>query len=52
LNSIRYGSFTQPDFTAAEMQDFCMKQMKDCGVPKPLGWLFTRGIPKLKRWSD
>ena len=45
------GSFTQPEFSAKDMQDFCIVKMKECGVPKPLGWLFTRSIPKLKRWS-
>ncbi len=45
------GAFTQPEFKAGDMQKFCIEKMKDCGVPKPLGWLFTRSIPKLKRWS-
>lgn len=45
------GVFTQPDFSAAQMQQFCIQKMKECGVPRPLGWLFTRGIPKLKRWA-
>lgn len=45
------GAFTQPGFDVQQMQDFCIQKMKDCGVPKPLGWLFTRGLPKLKRWS-
>lgn len=45
------GAFIQPDFTAQEMQQFCVEKMKECGVPRPLGWLFTRGIPRLKRWS-
>ena len=46
------GKFTQADFSAKEMQDFCIVQMKSCGIPRPLGWLFTRGIPKLRRWSQ
>ena len=45
------GSFTQPDFSAKDMQDFCIVKLKEFGVPKPLGWLLTRGIPKLNRWS-
>lgn len=45
------GSFTQPDFSVAEMQTFCIQQMKECGIPRPLGWLFTRGLPKLERWK-
>lgn len=44
------GEFTQPDFTAKDMQDFCIEKMKEMGFPKPLGWLFTRNIPKLRRW--
>ena len=46
------GEFTQPDFSANDMQQFCIKKMKEMGFPKPLGWLFTRSIPKLKRWSE
>ena len=46
------GLFLQPDFSVAEMQKFCIQQMKDCGVPRPLGWLFTRGLPKLERWKS
>ncbi len=45
------GKFLQPDFTVKDMQDFCIEKMRECGVPKFLGWLFTRGLPKLKRWS-
>ena len=45
------GVFTQPDFTAKAMQDFCIVKMKEMGFPKPIAWLFTRGIPKLKRWK-
>lgn len=45
------GRFTQPDITASEMQDFCMMKIKECGMPKFLAWLFTRGIPKLRRWT-
>jgi hypothetical protein len=45
------GMFTQPDFTAEEMQAFCIEKMTECNVPKLLAWLFTRGIPKLDRWS-
>ena len=46
------GAFTQSGFTAEDMQAFCIRKMKDCGVPRPLGWLFTRGIPKLDRWRN
>lgn len=46
------GRFTQPDFRVQDMQAFCISKMQDCGIPKPLGWLFTRGLPKLRRWSE
>jgi hypothetical protein len=45
------GQFTQPDFTAEEMQRFCIEKMTECNIPKFLAWLFTRGIPRLGRWS-
>lgn len=52
LYCFQQGQFTQPDMTAAEMQEFCIGKMKEMGFPRPLGWLFTRNIPKLKRWSS
>lgn len=45
-------TFTQPDFTAQDMQEFCIGKMKEMGFPKPLGWVFTRNIPKLRRWMS
>ncbi|MEW6997471.1 zinc ribbon domain-containing protein [Colwelliaceae bacterium BS250] len=45
------GKFTQPDITASEMQAFCIVKINECGMPRFLAWLFTRGIPKLRRWS-
>ncbi len=45
------GGFTQPDFSVEDMQQFCMEKITECKIPKFLAWLFTRGIPKLKRWS-
>ena len=45
------GQFTQPDFTAEEMQRFCIEKMTECKIPKFVAWLFTRGIPRLGRWS-
>ena len=44
------GSFTQPGFTSKDMQKFCIEKLKEMGLPRPIGWLVTRGIPKLKRW--
>ena len=46
------GEFTQPDFRAKDMQKFCIEKMKEMGVPTLFGWLLTRNIPKLKRWSS
>lgn len=45
------GSFTQPDFTVKQMQDFCIEQLHKQGMPKVMAWLFTRSIPKLERWQ-
>jgi hypothetical protein len=45
------GQFMQPDMTAKEMQDFCIVKMKEQGMPKFVGWLFTRSIPTLRRWQ-
>lgn len=45
------GEFTQPDFTVKDMQVFNITIMKGkMGIPRWLGWLLTRTIPKLKRW--
>ncbi|KPA18379.1 hypothetical protein MHK_001404 [Candidatus Magnetomorum sp. HK-1] len=46
------GQFTQPDFTAKQMQDFCIVKMKEMRMPKFVGWLLTRNIPKLERWKN
>ena len=45
------GAFTAPNFSAQQMQDLCIKKLQVRGMPKPLAWLFTRSIPKLKRWQ-
>ncbi|MFH1541333.1 MAG: zinc ribbon domain-containing protein [Elusimicrobiota bacterium] len=45
------GAFTQPNLTAKQMQDFCIEKMREIGMPKFIGWLFTRNIPKFKRWK-
>ncbi len=46
------GAFRHPEFTAAQMQDHCVEQLKKKGVPGFMAWMFTRGIPKLERWSQ
>lgn len=46
------GAFTHPGFTAAEMQEFCIGKLQEQGMPRFMGWLFTRSIPKLERWRN
>ena len=46
----RDGGFTDPGFTAAEMQAFCVRKMKEQGMNGFLAWLLTRHIPRLGRW--
>ncbi len=48
----QYGVFTQPDFDVGEMQEFCIEQLQNQGMPKFMGWLFTRSIPRLERWKN
>lgn len=45
------GKFTQPDWTAQQMQAFSKSKMKEMGFPGFIAGFFTRGIPKLKRWT-
>ncbi|WP_299347976.1 zinc ribbon domain-containing protein [uncultured Maritalea sp.] len=45
------GKFLNPEFTAKQMQDFCIVQMKKQGMPGFVAWIFTRGIPNLERWK-
>ena len=44
------GRFAHPDFTVTQMQEFCIEQLQKKGMPRFLGWIFTRGIPRLERW--
>lgn len=44
------GEFVGDFSSAAEMQAFCKEKLKEQGVKWPLPWLFTRQIPRLKRW--
>ena len=47
------GAFTSPEIrTAADMQKFCVGKLKQMGTPGLMAWLFTRSIPRLKRWRD
>jgi hypothetical protein len=46
------GAFLAPDITIAEMQAIGINALKAQGFPRPIGWLMTRGIPKLERWQN
>ncbi len=46
-----YGQFTVKDITAEQMQRLVRQKLREHGIPGPLGWFLTRGIPKLERWS-
>jgi len=43
--------FTQPNMTAPQMQEFVKGKMKEMGFPGFLAGMFTKGIPRLKRWN-
>jgi len=47
------GEFTSSEITTPEeMQKFCINIMKkEQKIPKFIGWILTRGIPKLDRWE-
>tara|TARA_R110002094_G_scaffold35603_1_gene48129 strand:+ start:923 stop:1183 length:261 start_codon:yes stop_codon:yes gene_type:complete len=45
------GVFLAPDVTVKQMQQIAIDAMKRKGFPRPIGWLLTRNIPKLKRWK-
>ena len=45
------GKFTLPDFTAAQMQELVRGKLIEMGFPKFLCSFFTKGIPRLERWS-
>lgn len=44
------GQFALPDITVSQMQDRVRAKLKEFGIPGPLGWFFTRKVPKLARW--
>ncbi|MCY6380954.1 zinc ribbon domain-containing protein [Hoeflea prorocentri] len=45
------GVFLHPDFSAKDMQDYCVEQLTKRGMPRFMAWIFTRGIPSLDRWK-
>lgn len=47
------GEFTSSEITnGKEMQQLCMKILREKGFNRVFAWLFTRGIPRLKRWKN
>lgn len=45
------GEFCSPEIdTAEKMQKFCIKKMREQGMPGIIARLFTRSIPRLERW--
>ncbi len=46
------GDFVQPDMTADEMKELVKGKMSEMGFPKFMSGFFTKGIPKLERWSS
>lgn len=45
------GSFTHPDWTLKQMQEFVKGKMKEMGFPGFLASLFVKRLAKLKRWK-
>jgi hypothetical protein len=47
------GSFTQPDMTAEQMQQFVKAKLKTMGfVFRLFAGMFVKGIPQLARWKE
>jgi hypothetical protein len=47
------GAFCSPEIdTPQKMQKFCIDKMKEMGMSGFMAWLFTRSIPKLRRWTS
>lgn len=46
------GAFLQPTITARSMQHLVMHALQREGRPRPLAWLMTRHIPRLRRWRQ
>ena len=45
------GAFRHPNVSAEEFQAHCVDALAAKGMPRIMAWAFTRGIPKLDRWS-
>ena len=46
------GAFTNPDMSAQEMQKLVKGKLKEMGFPGFVAGFFTKGIPKLERWTN
>lgn len=46
------GKFFQPDMTVDEMKTLVKGKMIEMGFPGFMSGFFTKGIPKLERWSS
>ena len=46
------GAFVQPDMTVDEMKELVKGKMVEMGFPKFMSGFFTKGIPKLERWTS
>jgi hypothetical protein len=44
------GVFTQPDFTAQQMKEFCIEKMVEMKIPRLAAKFLAIGIPRLERW--
>lgn len=45
------GAFVQPDWTAADMQQYAIKILAKKGIPEMIGKMLVKEIPKLQRWA-
>lgn len=46
------GKFISPDMTVQQMQNLVKNKLKEMGFPGFIAAIFTKGIPKLKRWQE
>ena len=46
------GRFTMPDITVDQMQALVKQKLREYGFPGFVAGMFTKGIPKLERWSS
>jgi hypothetical protein len=45
------GKFTMPELGVDEMRQLVRGKLREFGFPGFMAGLFTRGIPRLERWS-